>query len=319
MTVNAAADLSGRHGRTRRGRGAGHARPVPRRTGLAGAALLALTACTAQRAGAIHTSMPAPGPSGSTAAAATSPSPAGSGAPAQSGPNSVRVPIPADSIGPLFLDGMGSARSCTGGVVDSPGGDVVVTAAHCLKGSAAGIAFAPGYRDGIARFGVWIVQRAYGPGEWLAAQDPRRDYAFLVVQPAPANRPGVAVEAAVGAVALGTAPIDQVPLRVRGYTVGAKNPLDCDTPVYYTQEFPTVYCVAFGAGTSGSPWIADGPSPTGAGDIVAVTGGREQGGCQDDVSYGAPFDASTAQVLARAVASAAADDFPSPNPVCTIG
>src|SRR5215468_8813287 len=62
------------------------------------------------------------------------------------------------AVGALFTVSGGQLRRhfCTASVVDSPAGDLVITAAHCVSRMApAQIAFVPGYRSGVAPYGVW--------------------------------------------------------------------------------------------------------------------------------------------------------------------
>src|ERR1700684_117423 len=73
-----------------------------------------------------------------------------------SGPGAA-VPV----VGALFTvsDGKLGSHFCTASVVDSPAGDMLVTAAHCLTGysltAPAGIAFVPGYSQGATPYGIW--------------------------------------------------------------------------------------------------------------------------------------------------------------------
>ena len=87
-------------------------------------------------------------------------------------------------VGALF---QGAWRSephfCTASVVDSPSGDVIVTAAHCLSGDARDLEFVPMYHDGQAPYGAWDVTGAYVSQRWLRDQDPQADFAFLTVRP----------------------------------------------------------------------------------------------------------------------------------------
>lgn len=71
---------------------------------------------------------------------------------------------------------------CTGSVVGSPAGNLVLTAAHCLAGrSPSQVVFVPGYRDGTAPYGVWPVTRVIVDEAWSASARPEDDLAFLVV------------------------------------------------------------------------------------------------------------------------------------------
>jgi len=87
------------------------------------------------------------------------------------------------SVGAIFDHGLTKAHGCSASVVRSPGRDLVLTAAHCVSGTGAGMLFVPGYLDGNTPYGVWTVQRAWVSPTWVASQDPHNDYAFLQVAP----------------------------------------------------------------------------------------------------------------------------------------
>lgn len=216
------------------------------------------------------------------------------------------------SVGPLFFGAAGSPHTCTASVVDSPAGDLIVTAAHCLSGSGAGVSFVPGYRNGRAPYGTWTVSRAYAAPAWQARNDPHADYAFLAVDPLPGNPKGAAsVESVVGGAVLGSTPPDGRPVTLTGYLEGIDDrALVCAASTYLAGEYPAVDCAGFADGTSGAPWIA--PAQPGAGSerIAGVTGGPHQGGCSDDTSYTALFDASTVSVYQRASSDQPPDVLP---------
>ena len=114
---------------------------------------------------------------------------------------------------------------CTASVVNSPSGDLVMTAAHCVSGLAAGqIAFVPGYRDGATPFGVWTVTSVIVDRAWLAAASPDDDVAFLVVR-----RAGTAasVQSFTGGERLGIGqPVGQL-VQVTGYPQTTGAPVTC--------------------------------------------------------------------------------------------
>ena len=93
------------------------------------------------------------------------------------------------AVGALVtVDGSGrlGTHFCSASVVDSPAGNLVITAAHCLAGRTPGeFAFVPGYDDGRAPYGVWAVARAITDDRWRSSSDPDDDVAFLQV-----GRPG---------------------------------------------------------------------------------------------------------------------------------
>lgn len=211
------------------------------------------------------------------------------------------APVPPDPrVGAIFL-GAGDLHTCTGSVLHSAGGDLVLTAGHCL---AAGVptTFVPGFSGAAAPPDVWTVDAAYLDPRWLANRDPHADYAIARV-----SRPeGGTIEAAAGAgLSLGTAPKPKTPIRVVGYParVGG-GPVGCQADTDITEDgYPALPCSGLVDGTSGAPWLA-------GSTVAGVIGGLDGGGCEDDVSYSAPFDEHTAALLARAEAGGPGDTAP---------
>jgi V8-like Glu-specific endopeptidase len=203
---------------------------------------------------------------------------------------------------------------CTASVVGSPRANVVLAAAHCLSGSGAGLSFAPGYSRGSAPYGRWTVTAAFVDPAWRTAQNPARDYAFLVV--APALRDGVwrNVQDVVGGAQLGTTPPAGAPVQVSGYVAGSDDDqIGCPATTYRTAGYPAFDCGGFAGGTSGSPWLLSPVSSVSGGTVVGAIGGLHQGGCLASTSYSAPFDAATRAVYARAASGAPGDLLPAPG------
>ena len=208
------------------------------------------------------------------------------------------------AVGALVtVDGPGrlGTHFCSASVVDSPAGNLVITAAHCLAGRTPGrFAFVPGYGDGRAPYGVWAVTRAITGDRWISSSDPDDDVAFLQV-----GRPGTSdrVQNITGGERLGTGePPGQV-VTVIGY------PDDLDTPVTcrnYAPAFAATQlvfrCGGYPDGTSGSPLLADVNPATGLGTVVGVIGGYQQGGYTDAVSYSAQFGPEIAALYRDATA-----------------
>lgn len=193
-------------------------------------------------------------------------------------------------VGP---DGPTGDHFCSGAVVDTPTGDTVVTAAHCVAegdGSApdTDLVFVPGYHDGVAPFGSWKVGDAAVDRRWIDDADPDLDIAFLTV-----SRDGAGpIQDLTGAYSLTVDPGDGGPVQVVGY------PEDADAPVapsgVATRFSPTQLRLAdadLPGGTSGGPWLRDGT------EIIGVTGGYQQGGESEDVSYASYLDADTVALL----------------------
>jgi V8-like Glu-specific endopeptidase len=198
------------------------------------------------------------------------------------------------AVGALFA--LNGARLglhiCTASVVDSPAGDLLVTAAHCVQGypvaGPVGLAFVPGYADGRARYGIWTVTRIFAGSPWRSAADPGHDVAFLAVaQPGGPAR----IETVTGAERLGTGQAHPGVVRVIGYPVDLDQPIACQnrvsTPISGRLEFD---CDNYTAGTSGGPLLTDVNPATGDGTVIGVIGGYQQGGDTPDVSYATAFD-----------------------------
>ena len=188
---------------------------------------------------------------------------------------------PQAAVGPL-LNSEG-AHHCTASVVASPGGELLVTAAHCVydgRGSLSGLRFAPGYFDGNAPYGIWQVADVFVDDQWAESPDPDDDVAFVSVRPLH----GRSIEQLTGAHALGVGygPVNRV--RVTGYPSGRDRPVSCSgssSPQSATQM--RFECEGITGGTSGGPWI------TGDGSVIGVIGGYQRGGDTASVSYSPRF------------------------------
>ena len=203
-------------------------------------------------------------------------------------------------VGAVFLGG-GTSHTCTGSVLHSAGGDLVLTAAHCLADELPAT-FVPSFVDQAAPADIWTVDTVYLDPRWVATQDPRADYAIVRVS----RSGGGSIEAQTGAaLTLGTAPKAGTPVTVTGYPAGdGGGPLSCQADTEVSPDgYPTLKCGGLVDGTSGAPWIA-GSTATG------VIGGLDGGGCDENVSYSAPFDADTVKLLARAEAGGPGDAAP---------
>lgn len=90
-----------------------------------------------------------------------------------------------------------------------------------------------------------------------------------------------------------------------GYVAGVGgSPIGCQASTSVNESgFPSLACEGLVDGTSGAPWVS-GTTLTG------LIGGFERGGCAANMSYSAPFDAQTAELLARADAGGPGDPVP---------
>ncbi|BBX66405.1 hypothetical protein MSAS_55790 [Mycobacterium saskatchewanense] len=209
-------------------------------------------------------------------------------------------------VGAIFIDG-GALHVCTGSVVHSTGGNLMITAAHCLAG-ASQITFVPGLAGDAppAPADVWKADAVYLDPRWSASKDPHADYAIARVS----NDAAGSVESHVGlALTLGSTPPPGSRVTVLGYPAGVGgSPIGCQASTSINDSgFPALACEGLVDGTSGAPWVS-GTTLTG------LIGGFERGGCAPSVSYSAPFDEHVAQLLARADAGGPGDTVPNDVP-----
>jgi V8-like Glu-specific endopeptidase len=206
------------------------------------------------------------------------------------------------SVGALFSETSGKLNShfCTASVVDSPRGDLAITAAHCVTGVSGQIAFVPGYANGTDPYGVWQVTKVYTDAAWQSAQDPNDDVAFLQLSGEPGGAP---IEAVTGAEHVGTSAATAALVRVIGYPDAADQPVSC---VNWTKAFSATQlefdCGGYTDGTSGGPFLAGVSASSGLGTVIGVIGGYEQGGDTPQVSYSAAFGAAVAVLYQAAKA-----------------
>ncbi|WP_143094389.1 trypsin-like serine peptidase [Streptacidiphilus jiangxiensis] len=189
---------------------------------------------------------------------------------------------------------------CTASVVDSPAGDVIVTAAHCLSSGQAGAVFVPGYRDGSAPDGVWSITQVVENSAWTGDGDADNDVAFALV--APQN--GQSLESAAGGgYTLSTSGTTAATVQMTGYPSATDEPITCtgDASAYSTTQL-VVGCTAFTGGTSGTAWLAGYDSGADQGSIIGVIGGYQQGGDTADTSYSIVFGPTTQALYEQAVA-----------------
>jgi hypothetical protein len=205
-------------------------------------------------------------------------------------------------VGALFTANAGKLGThfCTASVVHSTGGDLAVTAAHCMSGvQGQQVVFVPGYANGKEPYGVWPVAAVYTDQDWQSSQDPDDDVAFLRLSD---TKGGVPVENVTGAERLGTGWPTPALVRVVGYPGDADQPLSC---VNWAKSFSATQlefdCDGYTDGTSGGPFVAA-SGASGQGTVIGVIGGYEQGGDTSEVSYAAAFGAAVKALYQRAEA-----------------
>jgi V8-like Glu-specific endopeptidase len=202
------------------------------------------------------------------------------------------------TVGTLFFTTGTQQHFCTASVVNSPAGNVVLTAAHCVYGStyASNIEFVPEYHDGLQPYGAWVVTAITVATGWQQSQDPNLDFAFLsVAPPAGTSRP---IQYVTGGLWLGIDSGYNHHIEVIGYNNTDDAPVGCVTKSF---EFEATqmefYCHDYWDGTSGGPWIFGYNARHGTGTVFGVIGGYEQGGDYEWASYSAYFGPPTLQLF----------------------
>lgn len=215
------------------------------------------------------------------------------------------------TAGALFVNGLFPLHICTASVVRSANRSVIVTAAHCIRGGTGeGYAFAPGFHDGKAPYGMWRVTAAYAAPGWIRHFDTHDDFAFLVVAPRRIDGQLRRLQDVTGANVLGTTPKVGLRVTVIGYPLGVGgSPVHCTARVFRQGAFPGFHCNGFADGTSGGPWLASAPRGR---RLVGLIGGLHQGGCTAATSYSPPLGRAARRALDRAGHDGRADRFPAP-------
>lgn len=209
----------------------------------------------------------------------------------------------APAVGALFTTSSGQLGQhfCTASVIDSPGRDLAITAAHCMTNISGTVEFVPGYDNGAKPYGVWTVTKVYVDQAWTSSSSPDDDFAFLRISQTGSSVP---IEDVTGAERLDTSPpASRQLVQVIGYPSGTNQPLTCQNwlrePMAGQLEFD---CDNYTEGTSGGPFLGDVDQMTGQGVVMGVIGGYEQGGYLPQISYSAMLGAKAAALYKTAAA-----------------
>jgi V8-like Glu-specific endopeptidase len=188
--------------------------------------------------------------------------------------------------GEYLIEGKAEDYQCSGSVIDSPQGDVVLTAGHCVIDPETGavarqIVFVPGYREGEAPFGVFAATNFVTTPEWSstaggADPDEAGDLTLLVL--APNTETGASVEATVGALSIAFEQPREQTYTQWGYP--GESPYNGEILYSHTTPYagvdssypaavrPIKIASDFTAGASGGPWTI---GPASAPTVLSLT------------------------------------------------
>ena len=233
----------------------------------------------------------------SRAVAASPPRGAPPGAPQAAPSTTVSDGYP--TIGKLTFDADGVlSLNCTATVIKGTAAvnneDLIVTAAHCIEGTAGGIpytsthlVFTPKWYDNKTPYGTWTVKKVFLNSSWMhcpiplidCSTNPLHDYAVIVLNP----QNGKGVGDITGADGWH---INQ-PRTVNAVTIAGIPGTSPDTLVSVANTvtvtesghpYRKAATPGLTDGSSGGPWLQGFNTTTGLGILLADTGGYEQGG-----------------------------------------
>jgi V8-like Glu-specific endopeptidase len=216
-------------------------------------------------------------------------------------PTAHNVATGAPRVGALFASNASGGHFCTASVVQSPGRDLLMTAAHCVSDGNghdnSDIVFIPGYSGGSTPYGVWTPRSLIVAPQWEHGADPDYDVAFVVLNP----DDGRNIQDVLGANEIsfdaGYANI----VRVTGYPASGDAPVTCTNRTTMQSATQLRFdCGGFYGGTSGSPWEVRGDLPPLAPRVVGVIGGYQQGGDTPSVSYSVYLGAAVQKLYEQA-------------------
>jgi hypothetical protein len=187
------------------------------------------------------------------------------------------------AVGVLLL--RGQRPFCTASIVDSPRGNLILTAAHCLgRTLAPTLMFAPYYGGRRAPLGEWHVTGQVFPPGWRPYGNENEDFAFLIVSGD--------VQARAGAERLGFSWPVPAQVLVEAYSFTGALTICSRRPGTITaagQVQLSFACPGFAGASSGGPFLTGIHSRSGLGTIVGIIGGYQRGGRSPALSYSSPF------------------------------
>ena len=79
-----------------------------------------------------------------------------------------------------MFEGATELHTCSGSVLHSGSGNLILTAAHCMAGGA-NATFVPGFAGNYVPANAWQIEAVYLDRRWLSTMDPLADYAIARV------------------------------------------------------------------------------------------------------------------------------------------
>ena len=225
---------------------------------------------------------------------------------------------PYSASGKVFFSLAGGNYVCSATAVTSENKSAVITAGHCVNDGAGGPwatnwAFAPGYRNGVAPYGVWPADSLYTTTGWVNEASFPQDIGGAIIRP---NSSGQLLVDVVGGRGIAWNQSAEQAFKSFGYPAVA---LFDGSKLFVCES-------DFGMRDTWVP--GSGPDPIGIG--CDMTGGSSGGGWmiqdsfvnsvnsykivgEDEVMFGPYFD-SVAEALYNTVSEPSTSPSPSPSP-----
>jgi V8-like Glu-specific endopeptidase len=194
----------------------------------------------------------------------------------------------------VYADKNMTTHYCTASVVQSPGKNLIMTAAHCRIGY--WVAFVPDYQAGARTqpYGIWSVKSVYTDSHY-APTGVGTDYDYAFAKVAPDSR-GRLLQNVTGGNVLTRTPSYTNWAGITGYPEVSSAPADKAITCWNWTSKLTGYtqlqflCTGYYSGTSGSPWLIHLNTRTNTGDVIGLIGGFQYGGPNSWISYSPIFD-----------------------------
>ncbi|HEU5333643.1 MAG TPA: hypothetical protein VFU73_12770 [Actinocrinis sp.] len=171
-------------------------------------------------------------------------------------PNALATPAAQGRV--FFTDPVtGTNYSCSGGTINNPAGDMVITAGHCVYENGRWMTnwvYIPAYFNGPTGYGTWFAKYMNAFTQWTANSD--FNYDFAIVNVAPASN-GKTLVATAGGNGLEYNQPDIRTVVIWGYPAATNNgqtPVYCIDTTFQSGLRIGAPC-ALSGGASGGPWL----------------------------------------------------------------
>jgi hypothetical protein len=171
----------------------------------------------------------------------------------------------------FFVDpGTNTAYECSGGTINNPTGDMVITAGHCVYDNGRWMTdwiYVPAYYNGPTRYGTWFSSQMTTFPQWTLDSNPNYDFAIVNVAP---SSTGATLVATAGGNGLEYDESYVQNVVIWGYPGGILIPYYCVATTFEQNAGEVGAPCNLPNGVSGGPWLDDYNTATGEGYAFGV-------------------------------------------------